>query len=109
MWLPAGSLASAIASLHSPTLVVPMACGDWLVTVQVTRSGWPLLAWGGAMTEETTRSAYGMGTTSKRLGASATLLASLPFSKTTSVASVRTNRCEWVWKLGGSRKDSLRE
>ena len=44
-------------SVHSLMLVVPMALGDWLVTVQLTWSGWPLLAVAPALTEETTRSA----------------------------------------------------
>ena len=89
MFLPAGSLASARSSSQLGTLVRPI---PWLVTVQVTLSGRPLPAGCGTAIDETTRSAYGIGITSKWFGSSATLLAFEPFSKTASPASVSTNR-----------------
>ena len=80
MFLPAGSLARARSSSQLGTLVSPI---PWLVTVQVTFTGKPLPASADTTIDETTRSAYGIGITSKLLGASPTLLALEPFSKTT--------------------------
>ena len=62
---PAGSLARARSSSQVGTLVRPI---PWLVTVQVTFTGRPLPAGCGTTIDETTRSAYGIGITSKWFG-----------------------------------------
>ena len=73
---PAGSLARARSSSQEGTLVRPI---PWFLIVQVTSSGRPLPAGCGTAIDVTTRSAYGIGITSKWFGSSPTLAVLRPF------------------------------
>ncbi len=84
---PVGSVVSQTESVQLLVLVRPI---PWLSTCQLTIMLWPLEAGPGTFTDGMTRSAYGIGITSKVPGEWATLFASAPSSNTASVPSALT-------------------
>ena len=71
-------------------VILPLRAGDTFTSGAVDEVWYRSAV--GAVTAETSRSAYGIVITSNRFPASARLFASELFSKTTLVASVRTNK-----------------
>ena len=90
-WCRPGSSASTTTSVHCARSVGPMPSVRHRPLDVERRCPTSPLA--GAVTLVTRRSAYGIGITSKRRGAAATLFASEPFSNTTWRWSARTRAC----------------